>query len=221
MFPVNASECLKQLKTFNPLKEEEDDKEDDDLTLPLLKTLTKPMQIEVRLYNKWEKKFTENLSSPSRLEGLKIMKGTKQCLIDAQLQQQELAIVQSRRIEDLERKVTKRGLTANDAQRKIDAIKQKAKEAIEKKEKANFLKLWRAERDEAYREGVKARASERTRRKRVKELLKAKQDIPTELLHPIPDPEAIWKAGQEEIKYRRPYNGSSSKRRRRRRRLQF
>jgi hypothetical protein len=36
--------------------------------------------------------------------------------------------------------------------------------------------------------------------KKVKELLKAKQDIPTELLDPIPDPEAVWKAGQEEIK---------------------
>jgi hypothetical protein len=79
-------------------------------------------------------------------------------------------------------------------------LKQKQKDAIEKKERVAFLKLWRAERDEVYREGVKARASERAQRKRVKELLKAKQDIPTELLDPIPDPEAIWKAGQEEIK---------------------
>jgi hypothetical protein len=36
--------------------------------------------------------------------------------------------------------------------------------------------------------------------KKVKELLKAKQDIPTKLLNPILNPEAIWKAGQEEIK---------------------
>lgn len=71
------------MKTFNPLKEEDDDKEDDNSTLPLLKTLTKPMQIEVQLYDKWEKKFTENLSSPLRLKGLKIIKGTKQCLVNA------------------------------------------------------------------------------------------------------------------------------------------
>jgi len=53
MFPINASECLKQLKTFNPPKEEEDDKEDNEKdnnpTLPLLKTLAKLMQIEVQL----------------------------------------------------------------------------------------------------------------------------------------------------------------------------
>jgi hypothetical protein len=36
--------------------------------------------------------------------------------------------------------------------------------------------------------------------KAVKELLKAKQDIPPKLLDPIPDLEAIWKARQEEIK---------------------
>src|SRR5271165_2054039 len=148
MFPVDTGECLKQLKTFNPPKEKDDNEEDNDPTLPLLKTPTKPMQIEVQLHSKWEKKFIENLSSPSKPEGLKILKGTKQCLVDAQLQKQELAIVQSRRIEDLEKKVTKRkviqksgGLTAKDAQQKIDAIKQKAKEAEEKKEKANFLKL--------------------------------------------------------------------------------
>ena len=34
-----------------------------------------------------------------------------------------------------------RSLTAADAQRKIDPIRQKTKEATEKKEKANFLKL--------------------------------------------------------------------------------
>ena len=44
MFPINAKECLKQLKTFNPPKE----KEDDNQTLPQLpQTPTKPMEIEV------------------------------------------------------------------------------------------------------------------------------------------------------------------------------
>ena len=61
---------------------------------------------------------------------MKIIKGIKQCLVRAQLHEQELIIVQTRRIEDLERKVTKwrvlqksGGLTTNDAQRKIDALK--------------------------------------------------------------------------------------------------
>jgi hypothetical protein len=115
------------LKIFNPPKEEEDN----DQTLPQLpRTPTKPMEIEVQLESKWAKKFVENLSSPSKPKGMKLMKGTKQCLIHAQLHEQELTIVQAKRVEDLERKVTKRkvlqksgGLTTDDAQRKIDALK--------------------------------------------------------------------------------------------------
>ena len=74
MFPVNAKECLKQLKIFNPPKEEEDN----DQTLPQLpRTPTKPMEIEVQLESKQAKKFIENFISPLKLEGMKLMKGTK------------------------------------------------------------------------------------------------------------------------------------------------
>jgi hypothetical protein len=42
-----------------------------------------------------------------------------------------------------------------------------------------------------YQQGVKARDQERKRKKKVKELEKAKQDVPSELLVPIPDPKKI------------------------------
>jgi hypothetical protein len=50
-----------------------------------------------------------------------------------------------------------------------------------------------------YRLGVDARAKERARKRKLKELQKAKQEIPDELLIPIPDPEMIWFANQEEM----------------------
>jgi hypothetical protein len=56
------------------------------------------MEIEVQLESKWAKKFVENLSSPSKPEGMKLMKGTKQCLVRAQLHEQELTIVQAKRV---------------------------------------------------------------------------------------------------------------------------
>jgi hypothetical protein len=42
-----------------------------------------------------------------------------------------------------------------------------------------------------YRQGVEARKQERARVKKVKELNTTKQNIPLELLVPIPDPEKI------------------------------
>jgi hypothetical protein len=54
-----------------------------------------------------------------------------------------------------------------------------------------------------YQQGVKARDQERKRKKKVKELEKAKQDVPPELLVPIPDPERIWLAEQEQEELRR------------------
>jgi hypothetical protein len=198
---MNAKECLKQLKTFNPPKEK---KPKDKLALP--KMPTKPIEVEMQLAE-YKEYLINYASSPFKPKLQSFVQGAKQVLVQAQLIEHELAIVQTKRVEDLERKVTKRkvlqksgGLTADDAQRKIDALNKKAEDAEQKRQRAVFLKQWRADRDQAYREGVKARARERARVKAVKELLKAKQDIPPELLDPIPDPEAIWKAGQEEIK---------------------
>jgi hypothetical protein len=127
-------------------------------------------------------------------------------LTHAQLQEQELQIHKQRRVEELERKVTKRkvlqkfgGLTARDAQLKLNAIEKKEREAEEKRQKRARDRLWRQERDRKYKEGVEAREQERVRKRKIKALVAAKQEVPLELLVPIPDPEKIWKAEQEEL----------------------
>jgi hypothetical protein len=91
------------------------------------------------------------------------------------------------------------GLTGKDAQQKLDAIAQMESEKEMKRQKRIRDKMLRDEKNEMYRQGVEAREQERLRKRKVKELTKAKQDIPPELLVPIPDPEKIWKAGQLEL----------------------
>ena len=51
-----------------------------------------------------------------------------------------------------------------------------------------------------YRKGVAARKQERERKRKIKELMAAEQEVPPILLVSIPDPEKIWLAEQEEMK---------------------
>lgn len=95
------------------------------------------------------------------------------------------------------------GLTARDAQQKIDAREWKEKEKEAKGQQRVVDKFKREERKEKYRQGVEARDQERKRKKKVKELEKTKQNAPPELLVPIPDPEKIWLAKQEQEELRR------------------
>jgi hypothetical protein len=99
MFPLDATQCLKQLKTFNPPKEKTE-------SLPTLpRTPTKPMEVEMQI-DKWDNKWSRICSSPSRPDWDSSVKGTKQVLIRSQLQEDELWIHQESRIEELEKKVT-------------------------------------------------------------------------------------------------------------------
>ena len=68
-----------------------------------------------------------------------------------------------------------------------------------KRQKRARDKILLDEKNEMYQQGVEAREQERLSKRKVKELTKAKQDIPLELLVPIPDPEKIQKAGQLEL----------------------
>jgi hypothetical protein len=80
MYPLNATACLKQLRTFNPLKEKKDA-----TSLPTLPyTLTKLIEVEVHLA-KWEAKFTTVCSSPSRPKWESFVKGTKTVLTQSEL----------------------------------------------------------------------------------------------------------------------------------------
>jgi len=77
---------------------------------------------------------------------------------------------------------------------------QKERKAELKRQRQIRDKLWRAERDEIHQQGLEARRRERERKREVKALQKVRQPIPPELDMPIPDPEAVWKADQEELK---------------------
>ena len=107
----------------------------------------------------------------------------------------------------MERKVTSRkvlqkfgGLITRDAQRKLNERRQKKDATKAKRQQKAQDKIWRAEKKAKYREGVEARELERQRKRKVKVLEKASQSIPSNLLVPIPDPEKIWLAEQEEMK---------------------
>jgi flagellar biosynthesis GTPase FlhF len=152
-------------------------------------------------------KIRDKCSSPSCLEWDSFVKGTKTVLVHSQLQEQELHIHQERRVEEQERKVKSRkviqkfgGLTSKDAQRKLDEIERKEKEKEAKKQQKQRDDLLRDEKKRMYREGVNAREQERARKRKVKAFEAAKQDVPPKLLIPIPDPEKIWLAQQEEMK---------------------
>ena len=118
-----------------------------------------------------------------------------------------MRIHQNKRISELEQKITKRQrigkygpVTGREALEKQEKKIQKEKEAEFKKQQQMRDKLWRAERDAIHEQGLETRKQERERKKEVKALQKAKQAIPPELQVPIPDPEAVWKADQEELK---------------------
>jgi hypothetical protein len=83
------------------------------------------------------------------------------------------------------------GLTGEDAQQKLDAIAQKESEKEMKRQKRVRDKILRNKKNEMYQQGVEAREQERLQKRKVKELIKAKQDIPLDLLVPIPNPKKI------------------------------
>ena len=207
MWPIDSKQCLKQLKTFNPpnkpkSKLSNDSNDIASLILPMLPQT--PMEVEKGL-GKWNKHLGPRCSSPSRPEWDSFVQGSLQVLAQSQLQEQELRIHQNRRIEELERKVSKRQrlckygpLTARDALRLKEEKDQKEKEAELKRQKSARDKIWRTERNIVHQQGLEARRLERERKREVKALQKANQPIPLELQVPIPDPEAIWKAEQEQ-----------------------
>jgi len=178
MWPPNSKECLSQLKTFNPPKEQEDP-----YSLPALpRTPQKAMEVEASI-GKWEEKVEELISSPSRPEWHSFCKGTRQVLTHSQLQESELLVHQKRRQEDLERKVNKRRvvhrndgpITGREVAARIADIKRKEDEKVAREQAKTMKKFLSIEKKAKYKEGVEARKQERARIKEVKELTKAKQ----------------------------------------------
>jgi hypothetical protein len=72
---VNAKECLKQLKTFNPLKEK---KPKDELALP--KMPTKPIKVKMQLAE-YKEYLVDYTSSPFKPKLQSFVQGAKQVLV--------------------------------------------------------------------------------------------------------------------------------------------
>lgn len=204
MWPINVKQCLKQLKIFNPPRESPHECEPN--SEPTLPTLPRTSIDIERGLERWNQHLGPRCSSPSRPEWNSFIEGSHQVLAETQLQEQELRIHQNRRKSELERKGTKRQrickygpITGREALEQKEKKAQKAKNAELKKLQQIRDKQWRAERDEAHRQGVAARKQERERKKEIKALQKAKQPIPPELQQPISDPEVIWKASQLQL----------------------
>src|SRR5690349_3997463 len=104
MFPPDATQCLKQLKVFNPPKKKEASPPPD-----LPHTPTKSLHVEIHI-NTWNEKFTKEdiMSSGSKPQWESFVKGTKQVLVQTQLQEHELHIHQLRRVEEQENKANSR-----------------------------------------------------------------------------------------------------------------
>ena len=114
------------------------------------------------------------------------------------------------------------GLTKEDALQAIAEKAKKEEEAAKKKENANFMKIWRWERDNILAKGIAARKEEKARIKRVKGFIKQGLPIPDADLMPIEDPEVSWKANdmtwkaeearkaQAKNKHAKPTNGNES-----------
>ena len=194
MYPPSPAKCLKQLKSFTPPKIKEA------LPLPILpKTPTKAIHTESILFE-LEHKILEPLSSATKPRVQSLIKGTKEIFTYSQLQEQELKVVQARRTKEVQRKVNKRkvvqkygGLTIRDTEAKLAEKARKEGELLKKKQDREFKRLLNIEKKIVYSQGVQDRRAKRERKKRVKELAQGGQEVPSELLVPIIDREAVWK----------------------------
>ena len=192
MYPPNPSECIKLLKSFTPPPKAPP-------ALPVLpRTPIKAIQAESILFE-LENKILDPLSSATKPKVQSLIKGTKEILTYSQLQEQELRVVQARRIEEMERKVTKRkviqkygGLSLRDAEVKIAEKARKEQELLKRKQDREFKRLLQIGKRMVHTQGLEDRKAERERKKRVKELVLGGYNVSPELLIPILDREKEW-----------------------------
>ncbi len=86
------------------------------------------------------------------------------------------------------------GLTKEDAKQALINKLAKEKALNKKRSDAQFMKMWRMERDDIHIKRIAARKAEKARIKNLKELQKNINIIPDEMFWPISDLEAEWKA---------------------------
>ncbi len=216
MWSVNSDACIKLLKKFNySVKVKE-------LTLSLLRQenqLDEVAEMEQALRTHWDLKIARNTQwsdSTDETQFSVFMNNSARVIFNTLMNKTELRLYQQRRMTELHGKKYARkrlraesgnlGLTKEDAERVIVAKLQKEKEVEKKRVDAQFMKFWRMKKDDVHVKGVAARKAEKARIKQMKEMTKSHTFISVELLQPILDLEAEWKATnptwltQEEVK---------------------
>ena len=181
MWPINHKEAIQKMKVYAP-----PERPTSPLEIP--RTPTKFMHSELKLRH-WHTKLPLLLSSPSRQEWDSFARGTEQVLVGG-----ELAILQynqlSTKVANQQKaKVQSRSviqahsgpLTAADAQKRKEEKLQKQKEQAERTANHKARIARNKVKRELHTRGVKARKAEALRKKQVKMLQQAKQEVPVEL----------------------------------------
>jgi hypothetical protein len=191
MWPINPKEALKKMKVYAPPERLED-------SLGIPRTPTKFMHSELKLRH-WQAKIPDLLSSPSAQEWNSWARGTEDMLaygelavlqhdlLSTKVANQQKAKIRSRSV----LQTTSGPLTAKDAQKKKEEKAKKHKESQERS--ANYrsrIALSKAKKA-LHKRGVEARKAEQARKRQIKSLLKADQEVPPNLLEPILDPEKL------------------------------
>lgn len=207
MWPLNATNCIQQLKGFSP----DTRKNVKEPTVPSNPRIhpTTPMEVVTGL-QQWQEKIRKGIDPALRESFESFFDDAKKAFTQMALVDIQLAAHRKRKQDDMQQKSTSRkrsrpsGLGSelseeNSEENEQDIIEEearKAKEAEAKEQQDSLMKLWRIEKNAKHVEGIAARKAEKARVRKIKELLKQGLAIPpdSELLAPIPDPEAIWKA---------------------------
>ncbi|ELR06283.1 hypothetical protein GMDG_02077 [Pseudogymnoascus destructans 20631-21] len=191
MWPINPKEALKKMKVYT-LSEKA-------LDLPQIpQTPTKFVHSELKLQH-WQAKIPYLFSSPSAREWDSWARGTENVLAQGELAVLQYDLLSTKVANQQKAKVKSRNvvqatcgpLTAKDSWKKIADKAKKEKETQERKSKFRARIALNKVKKELRIRGVEARKAELLRKRQVTQLLKAKQEVPPDLLNPIPDPEKI------------------------------
>ena len=196
IWPVDSTVALQKIKKYS--------KPESQLQLPQtpaqIPTTFKDSEQQLQV---WQTRIPLLLSSPSRQRYNNFCTGTAEVLLGGQLQELDYERLQRQVQEQRNKKGKSRRkiqvggvLTAAEAHRAIQLKQQKA-DAKQARRVAQVAKSAATQaRKELYKAGVIARKEERFRKKRVAQLLKAKEVVPQELQEPILDPETLAKFAQ-------------------------
>src|SRR5216117_1985863 len=103
MWPIDAKQCLKQLKAYNSSRKVKIDEP----TLPRTSIVSRTSTDVERGLERWNQHLESRCSSSSWPEWDSFIQSSLQVLTQTQLQEQELRIHQNKRISDLKQKITK------------------------------------------------------------------------------------------------------------------